>query len=166
MAGTRRGRTRRRVASDLTAAEALKLHVSTPSRPTLPALLDKIDGEKTVPAGLKLHTANAEIVNDSPGFVTRFLTTILDPNLLSLLFLAGISGSRRDLPPRHRAARRSRRRSILLALFGLSILPISWTAAGLIVLGLILLVVDLLVPTTAGLTVAGLIALGLGSPRS
>jgi membrane-bound serine protease (ClpP class) len=152
-----------RVASNLTASEALKMHVIDTIAPSLPALLDKIDGETTMPAGLKLHTANAEIVNDSPGFITRFLSTILDPNLLSLLFLAGIAGIAFEifhpgivLPGALGAV------SLLLALFGLAILPISWTAVGLVVLGLGLLVVDMLVPTHGALTVAGLIALGFG----
>ncbi len=152
-----------RVASNLTAAEALKLHVIDTTAATLPALLDKIDGETTVPAGLKLHTANAEIVDDSPGVVTRFLSTILNPNLLSLLFLAGIAGIAFEvfhpgivLPGALGAV------SLLLALFGLAVLPISWTAAGLVVLGLGLLAVDTMVPTHGALTVAGLIALGFG----
>jgi membrane-bound serine protease (ClpP class) len=152
-----------RVASNLTASEALKMHVIDTISPTLPALLDKIDGETTVPAGLTLHTANAEIVEDSPGLITRFLSTILDPNLLSLLFLAGLAGIAFEifhpgivLPGALGAV------SLLLALFGLAILPISWTSAGLIVLGLILLVVDTQVPTHGALTVAGLLALGFG----
>ncbi|HEX4520839.1 MAG TPA: nodulation protein NfeD [Gaiellaceae bacterium] len=152
-----------RVASNLTAAEALKLHVIDTTAPTLPALLDKIDGETTVPAGLTLHTANAEIVDDNPGFVTRFLSTILDPNLLSLLFLAGIAGIAFEifhpgivLPGALGAV------SMLLALFGLAILPISWTSAGLVVLGILLLVVDTQVPTHGALTVAGLVSLGFG----
>ncbi len=152
-----------RVASNLTASEALKLNVIDTTAPTLPALLDKIDGERTVPAGLKLHTANAEIVNDSPGFATRFLSTILDPNLLSLLFLAGIAGIAFEifhpgvvLPGALGAV------SLILALFGLAVLPISWTAAGLVLLGLILLGVDTVVPTHGALTLAGLVALGFG----
>ncbi len=74
--------------------------------------------------GTTLHTANAEIVETSPGFVTRFLSTLLDPNLLSLLFLAGIAGIGFEifhpgvvLPGALGAV------SLLLALFGLSVLP-------------------------------------------
>ena len=105
--------------------------------PTLPALLDKVDGWKTVPAGHILHTKNAEIVETSPGFFTRFLSTILDPNLLSLLFLAGIVGIGFEifhpgvvLPGALGAV------SLLLALFGLAVLPTSWTGLGLVLLGI------------------------------
>ena len=80
-----------RVASNLTDTEALKVHVIDTVSPKLPALLDTINGETTVPAQLKLHTGDADRERH-PGFVTRFLSTLLNPNLVSLLFLAGITG--------------------------------------------------------------------------
>src|SRR5581483_10854167 len=81
-----------RVASNLTAPEALRMNVIDVIAPSLPALLDKVDGRKTVGRGLVLHTAGAQIENVSPGFFTRFLSTLIDPNIVSLLFLAGIVG--------------------------------------------------------------------------
>ena len=35
--------------------------------PTLPALLQQIDGRKTIPSGLVLHTAGAQIVEVAAG---------------------------------------------------------------------------------------------------
>jgi membrane-bound serine protease (ClpP class) len=152
-----------RVASNLTAAEALKMNVIDTIAPTLPRLLDKVDGWKTVPAGHVLHTKNAEIVETSPGFLTRFLSTILDPNLLSLLFLAGIVGIGFEifhpgvvLPGALGAV------ALLLALFGLAVLPTSWTGLGLVLLGVLLLGLDTYLPSHGALTVSGLIALGFG----
>src|SRR4051794_4020081 len=49
-----------RVASNLTAQEALDQGVIDLISPSLPALLKTIDGRTTVPAGLTLHTAGAE----------------------------------------------------------------------------------------------------------
>jgi membrane-bound serine protease (ClpP class) len=152
-----------RVASNLTAAEALKMNVIDTIAPTLPRLLDKVNGWKTVPAGHVLHTKNAEIVETSPGFFTRFLSTILDPNLLSLLFLAGIVGIGFEifhpgvvLPGALGAV------ALLLALFGLAVLPTSWTGLGLVLLGILLLGLDTYLPSHGALTVSGLIALGFG----
>jgi membrane-bound serine protease (ClpP class) len=152
-----------RVASNLTAAEALRMNVIDTTAPTLPRLLDKIDGWKTVPAGRVLQTKSAEIVETSPGLVTRFLSTILDPNLLSLLFLAGIVGIGFEifhpgivLPGALGAV------ALLLALFGLAVLPTSWTGLGLVLLGVLLLGLDTYVPSHGALTVSGLIALGFG----
>ena len=59
--------------------------------PTLPALLNTIDGRKTVPQRLVLHTAGATIDEVEAGFLTRLLD-VIDPNIIALLFLAGIAG--------------------------------------------------------------------------
>ena len=89
---------------------------------------------------------------------------MLDPNIVSLLFLAGIAGIAFEifhpgivLPGALGAV------SLLLALFGLSVLPISWTGARASwCSGVGLLAVDTHVPTHGALTVAGLVALGFG----
>ena len=142
-----------RVASNLTAAEALKQNVIDTVAPSLPRLLDKVDGRTTVPEHHKLHTAGAEITETKPGFLTRFLTTILDPNLLSLLFLAGIAGLGFEifhpgvvLPGALGAV------SLLLALFGLAVLPTSWTGLVLVLLGVGLLEIDLNLTSNGALT--------------
>ncbi len=81
-----------RKASNLTAGEALQMNVIDVIAPTLPALLNKIDGRVTTPRHFTLHTAGATIVDVHPGFLTRFLSTLIDPNIVSLLFLAGLAG--------------------------------------------------------------------------
>ena len=48
-----------RRASNLGATEALKRNVIDVMAPTLPALLNKVDGTKTVPKGIVLHTKDA-----------------------------------------------------------------------------------------------------------
>ena len=152
-----------RVASNLTAAEAVKMNVADLISPNLPALLNQIDGRTTVPMGHTLHTANAEIADTSPGFLTKLLSTLLDPNLISLLFLAGLAGIGFEifhpgivLPGALGAV------SLLLALFGLAILPIEWTGLALVLLGAALLVVDAHVVSHGALTLSGLIAMGFG----
>jgi hypothetical protein len=60
--------------------------------PTLPALLRESDGVKTKPRGFVLHLAGAQIHDVHPGFFTRLLNTLIDPNILTLLFLAGLAG--------------------------------------------------------------------------
>ena len=52
--------------------------------------------------------------------------------------------------------------ALITALFGFSVLPISWGGLVLIVLGVALLVVDAHVVTHGALTVAGLVALAVG----
>ncbi|HEY3551326.1 MAG TPA: nodulation protein NfeD [Gaiellaceae bacterium] len=154
-----------RVASNLTAQQALQMNVIDVIAPTLPALLAKLDGYHTKDAQrpFTLHLAGAEIVTAKPGFFTRFLNTIIDPNLISLLFLLGIVGIVFEvlhpgivLPGALGAV------SLVMALYGFSVLTPSWGGLALIVLGVILLVVDLHAPTHGVLTVGGLISLGFG----
>jgi membrane-bound serine protease (ClpP class) len=152
-----------RVASNLTATEALQMHVIDVTAPTLPALLNQIGGRKTVPRGFVLHTAGAQITNVSPGFFTRFLSTLIDPNIVSLLFLAGIVGLGFELfhpgiviPGAFGAI------CMVTALFGFSVLPLSWGGLALVLLGMALLVIDLHVTSHGALTVSGLVALAIG----
>src|SRR5207244_9633346 len=76
-------------ASNLTAQQALKMHVIDVIAPSLPALLKQLDGYRTKDAQrpFTLHLAGAQIDTVKPGFLTRLLNTLIDPNLISLLFL-------------------------------------------------------------------------------
>jgi membrane-bound serine protease (ClpP class) len=154
-------------ASNLTARQALHLHVIDTIAPNLPSLLRRLDGYRTKDAQrpFTLHLAGAQITTVSPGFFTRFLNTLIDPNLISILFLVGIVGLVFEvlhpgvvLPGAIGAV------SLTIALFGFSILPLSWAGLALVVLGAALLVIDLHATTHGVLTVAGLISLGVGLP--
>ena len=62
-----------RVASNLPARTALRKNVIDVVAPTLPALLDEIDGRKTIPKGFVLHTAGAEMTTVKMGLWQRIL---------------------------------------------------------------------------------------------
>ena len=154
-----------RVASNLTAQQALRMHVIDVVAPSLPTLLRRLDGYHTKDAQrpYTLHLANARITYDKPGFLTRLLNTLIDPNIISLLFLAGIVGIGFEifhpgvvLPGALGAV------ALVTSLFGFSVLPISWAGLLLILLGIALLVIDAHVITHGALTIAGLISLGVG----
>jgi membrane-bound serine protease (ClpP class) len=153
-----------RVAKNATADEALRLHVIDAVAPSLPALLKEADGVKTKPRGYVLHLAGADIKDVKPSFFTRLLNTLIDPNLISLLFLAGLAGIGYEifhpgvvLPGALGAV------ALVTALFGFSVLPVSWAGVFLLLLGVALLVVDLHVTSHGALTIAGLICLAIGS---
>ena len=67
---------------------ALEKNVIDVIAPTLPALLNKVDGTKTVPKGIVLHTKDAEITNVHMSLWQTVLDTLIDPNLIVLLMLA------------------------------------------------------------------------------
>jgi membrane-bound serine protease (ClpP class) len=152
-----------RKASNLSAQEALQMHVIDLTAPSLPALLNTIDGRVTVPRHFTMHTANAAIVNVHPGFFTRFLSTLIDPNIVGLLFLAGLAGLGFELfhpgvviPGAFGAI------CMVCALFGFSVLPLSWAGLILVLLGAALLVIDAHVVTHGALTLSGLVAIAIG----
>src|SRR4029077_4301270 len=154
-----------RGASNLTAEQALHMNVIDFVAPTLPALLNKLDGYKTKNAQrpFTLHLAGAQIDTVKPGFITRFLNFIINPNLISLFFLLAIIGLVFGvlhpgvvLPGALGAV------SLVLALYGFSVLTPSWGGLALMVLGIALLIVDLHSPTHGVLTVGGVISLLFG----
>ena len=124
---------------------------------TSPPSSTELDGYKTKNAQrpFTLHLAGAQIDTVKPGFITRFLNTIINPNLISLFFLLGIVGLIFEvlhpgvvLPGALGAV------CLVLALYGFSVLTPSWGGLALMVLGIALLVVDLHAPTHGVLTQA------------
>jgi membrane-bound serine protease (ClpP class) len=153
-----------RKASNRTANEALAENIIDVLSPSLPALLRTIDGRRSVARpSMVLHTAGAEIVDVKPGFFTRFLSTLINPNIVSLLFLAGLAGLGFELfhpgvviPGAFGAI------CMVCALFGFAVLPLSWGGLVLVLLGATLLVIDAHVTSHGALTLSGLVALGIG----
>ncbi len=152
-------------ASNLTAEQALRRNVIDTIAPSLPALLRQLDGyhTKDPQRPFTLHLAGARIDTVSPGFFTRLLDTIIDPNLISLLFLAGIIGIVFEvlhpgvvLPGALGAV------ALVMSLYGFAVLNPSWGALVLVLLGLALLIVDLHAVSHGALTVGGLVSLGFG----
>ena len=122
-----------REASNLPARTALRKNVIDEVAPTLPALLDKIDGEKTVPKGLVLHTAGAEVTEVRMGLWRRILDFLINPNLISLMLSLGVLGLVVELW--HPGLIFPATFGILclaIAFYGLDVLPVNW--AGLILI--------------------------------
>ena len=142
------GRGSRAYSSNLTADQALNIHVIDAVAPSLPALLTKLDGYHTKDAErpYTLHLADAHIDTVKPGFFTRLLNATIDPTILSPALprpASQASPSRCSIPsivlPGALGAV-----ALLTALFGFSVLPpISWSAIALIVLGVALLVIEM-----------------------
>jgi membrane-bound serine protease (ClpP class) len=112
----------------------------------------------TAPEALRMHVIDAvaptlpSLLEQANGVKTK------------LLFLAGLAGIGFEifhpgvvLPGALGAV------ALVTALFGFSVLPISWGGLLLILLGVALLVVDVHVTTHGALTVAGLISIAVGS---
>jgi membrane-bound serine protease (ClpP class) len=122
-----------RRASNLTAREALRRNVIDMIAPSLPALLNRADGRKTVPKGFVLHTAGAQITHVKMSLWKRILDTLIDPNIVALMLSLGALGIVVELwnpglifPGTLGAI------CLIVGLYGVSVLPVS--AAGLLLM--------------------------------
>ena len=151
-------------ASNFGAREALEIGVVEVIAPTLPALLRKIDGMKTVPKGLVLETANAEITEVEMSFWQRARDLLVDPNLIALMLSIGLIGIVVELwnpglvfPGTVGAI------SLILGLYGLQVLPVSLAGLFLMLLSAAFFIAEAFVPTHGALTVAGGVTFVLGA---
>ncbi|MCC6476473.1 nodulation protein NfeD [bacterium] len=111
-----------------------------------------------------LNTESASIVETEIGWRLRVLDTLSDPNIAYIFLLLGIYGLFFELynpgaiiPGVVGAV------SILLAVFSLQLLPISWTGLLLILLGVILFLLEIKVASYGVLSIGGVISMALGS---
>ena len=134
-----------RKASNLTAQEALQMNVIDLIAPSLPALL-KTDrrAQDGARARSRCTRPARRSSTSQPGFFTRFLTTLIDPNIVGLLFLAGIAGLGFELfhPGRRHPGRVRRDLHGLRALRASRCCRSRWAGRSLVLLGFGLLVVD------------------------
>jgi membrane-bound serine protease (ClpP class) len=153
-----------RRASNLGATEALDKNVIDVMAPTLPALLNKVDGTKTIPKGIVLHTKDAEVTNVDMSLWQKVLDTLIDPNLIVLFMSIGTLGLIVELwnpglifPGTVGAI------SLILGLFGLQVLPISAAGLLLMLLAFGFFAAEAFVPTHGAITLAGAVCFVIGA---
>jgi membrane-bound serine protease (ClpP class) len=153
-----------RVASNLPAREALEMNVVDYVEPTLPALLDTIDGTRVEPKGIVLNTAGAEVDTVRMSLWKRILDTIVDPNIIVLLLSLGTLGITVELfnpglifPGTVGAI------SLIVGLFGLQVLPVSAAGILLMLLAAAFFAAEPFVMSHGALALAGAACFVIGS---
>ena len=155
-----------REAVSLSAQEALKLKVIDLIAVDIPQLLKQLDGRKLSVLGheQRLATAAAEIIEFQPDWRTRLLVVITDPSIAYLLLMIGFYGLLFEFyNPGLVAPGVIGGISLLLALFALQLLPVSYSGLALIALGVGLMVAEHFVPGFGILGMGGIVAFVLGS---
>ena len=152
------------VASNYGAREAKRIGLVEAIAPTLPALLNEIDGTKTVPKGLVLDTAGAQIDDVEMSFWQRARDFLVDPNLIALMLSIGLIGIVVELwnpglifPGTVGAI------SLILGLYGLQVLPVSLAGLFLMLLAAFFFVAEAFIPSHGALTLAGAVTFVLGA---
>ncbi len=151
-------------ASNYGAREAKRIGLVEVIAPTLPVLLERIDGMKTVPKGFVLDTAGAQIEDVEMTFWQRARDFLVDPNLIALMLSIGLIGIVVELwnpglvfPGTVGAI------SLILGLYGLQVLPVSLAGLFLMILAAGFFVAESFVPSHGALTLAGAIMFVLGA---
>jgi membrane-bound serine protease (ClpP class) len=146
-----------------TAAEALHDHVIDLIASDVPALLAQSNGRVTVRKHLPLALAGATVSRHELPLQLRILDVLLDPNLITLLFLGGILGIAFELThPGIVLPGLLGTVSLLLALLGLSIVPFSWAGIALLAFGIALLALEGHSPAHGAFAAVGTLAVLLG----
>lgn len=146
-------------AAAVSASEALAIGLIDILAPDLESLLEQADGlVVSLPQELRrLDTAGAEVVPVPTTAIESLLSVFTNPNIVFLLLNIGIiailieiSSPGGWLPGFIGVV------SLLLAIYGLGVLPVNWFGLVFIVLAFVLFVLELKTPTAGALTAAGI----------
>ncbi|HSK16600.1 MAG TPA: nodulation protein NfeD [Gaiellaceae bacterium] len=153
-----------RRAVNVGAQEALELGVIDVIADDLPSLLEEIDGMTTVPKGLVLNTAGASIDTIEMSLWKQILDTLIDPNIIVLLMSLGVLGITIEiLNPGLIFPGTIGVVSLIIGLFGLQVLPISWAGVLLLLLAVVFFAAEAFVASAGVLSLAGAIAFVAGA---
>jgi membrane-bound serine protease (ClpP class) len=153
-----------RRASNLTAGEALRKNVIDVVAPTLPALLDKIDGRKTVPKGFVLDTADAQVETVEMSLWKQILDTLIDPNIITLMLSLGVLGIVIELAhPGLVFPATLGGICLIMGLYGLQVLPVSGAGILLMLLAAGFWGAEAFVPSHGALALAGAVSFVFGA---
>lgn len=148
--------------SSLSASEALEAGVIDLIAEGFSDLLSALDGREV--RGSILSTLGATVRTIRPNWRERLLGLLADPNLVYVLFILGLYGLIFEFfHPGIGFGLAAGGLCLILALFGLQILPVNVTGILLILFGTGLMVLDAFTPTDGILTLGGVIALLIGS---
>lgn len=153
-------------AATLTAEEALELNVIDLIAEDTPALVDALHGREVAWDGETqiLDTADANLHEVEPGWRTDFLRVITNPSVAYILLLLGIYGLIFEFSsPGMGAGGIIGGICLLTALYALQLLPISYSALALMLLGLVLMAAEGFSPSFGALGLGGIAAFLLGS---
>lgn len=155
-----------REAASLSSSAAVREKVIDFTAGTIEDLLKQAHGRtlRVGQADIRLDTAGLAVEDVPPDWRTRLLSVITDPNVALLLMIVGIYGLIFEfLTPGTVLPGTIGGISLLLGLYALAVLPVSYAGLGLILLGVALLVAEAHAPSFGVLGVGGGVAIVLGA---
>ena len=155
-----------REAVSLSAEEALSLKVIDYLAVDLAALLAQLDGKRldTVAGPRTLSTAGAALQERLPDWRTRILAVITNPSVALMLMMIGIYGLIFEFSnPGSGVGGVVGGISLILALYALQLLPVSYAGVALILLGLACMAAEAFLPSFGVLGLGGIAAFVFGA---
>ncbi|HDS1796420.1 NfeD family protein [Pseudomonas putida] len=155
-----------REAVSLPASEALRLNVIDQVADDLPALLRKLDGKTLEAAGQphQLQTAAASLVEHLPDWRTRVLAVITNPSVALILIMVGVYGLLFEfMSPGSTVGGVVGGICLLLALYALQLLPVSFAGVALILLGIAFMIAEAFLPSFGVVGFGGIVAFVVGA---
>ncbi|MDB5935491.1 MAG: nodulation protein NfeD [Massilia sp.] len=150
----------------LSAEDALKEHVIDYIVADVAALAARLDGAKVRALGreLQLQTAGAPRVNLAPDARSRLLTVITNPSIALILMSIGIYGLLFEfMSPGAVAPGVIGAICLLLALYGLQLLPVNYAGLALIILGITFMIAEAFLPSFGTVGLGGVAAFVAGA---
>lgn len=129
-------------------------------------LLSWLDGKEgeTSSGEFVLSTKQMTLTPISMSFIEQLLQFLTNPNILFLLLTIGVQAIFIELSnPGGWVAGFIGAACLILAIYGLGILPVNWFGILFILLSFVLFVLEIKTPTLGGLTAAGVISFIVGS---
>jgi len=155
-----------REGASLPAQDALREGVIDVLANDLPQLLAQIDGKEIIVLGAprSLRTAEVQIERVEPDWHSRLLSLISNPNIAYVLLLVGIYGLIYEFAnPGAVLPGTLGGIGLLLAMYGLHVLPVNYAGVALLLVGLALMVAEAFVPSFGALGLGGAAAFVIGS---
>jgi membrane-bound serine protease (ClpP class) len=132
----------------------------------VPALLKALHGRelRVLEGTVTLDTEAATLLTLAPDARSKFLAVITNPSVALILMLIGVYGLFFEFSsPGFGVAGVAGGICLLLGLYALQLLPISYAGLGLILLGLSLMIVEAFLPSFGVLGIGGIVAFVLGA---
>jgi membrane-bound serine protease (ClpP class) len=153
-----------REASNLGARQAAREKVVDVVAPDLASLLKTVDGRRTKPKALVLETAGASVETVEMSLWKRLLDVLVDPNIILLLMSIGVLGITVEvMNPGLIFPGTAGAISLVLGLFGLQVLPVSWAGVALLLLAAAFLGAEAFVASHGALALAGAVSFVFGA---
>ena len=155
-----------REAVSLSASEAVRIKVIDQVAKDLPELLVQLDGKTLVAAGQprQLHTAGATVVEHLPDWRTRLLAVITNPSVALILIMIGVYGLLFEfMSPGSGVGGVIGGICLLLALYAMQLLPVSYAGVALILLGVAFMIAEAFLPSFGVVGFGGIVAFVAGA---